>query len=148
MDVFFGKSLINRDGERFSAMEVLENKQVYILLFASSKCKGIKELMNLLKEVYKEAFKHRCGFEIILIASEKSATDFDYFFRRLSGPWYAVPFEDATKMETNAEEIRWRFGISHIPFIVVVKPDGTYISRNALQDLENLGLNVVVAWSD
>lgn len=45
-------------------------------------------------------------------------------------------------------EIRWRFGISHIPFIMVVKPDGTFISRNALEDLDKLGLNVIVAWSD
>lgn len=56
MDVFIGKSLINRNGERFSAVEVLENKQVFIILFASSKCKGIKELLNLLKEVYKVSF--------------------------------------------------------------------------------------------
>ncbi|XP_045465640.1 nucleoredoxin-like protein 2 [Harmonia axyridis] len=148
MDSFVGKSLINRDGERFSAVEVLETKQVFILLFASSSCKGIKDLIDLLKDIYKEAFKHRCGFEIILISSEKTATDFDYFFRRMCGPWYAIPFEDLMKTDSQAEELRMKFGISHIPFIVVVKPDGSYISRNALNDLETMGLNVIVAWSE
>ncbi|KAL3289196.1 hypothetical protein HHI36_003631 [Cryptolaemus montrouzieri] len=148
MDVFVGKSLINRNGERFNALDVLEGKLVYILLFASSVCKGIEVLLNKLKEVYEEAFKHRCQFEIILIPSEKTAQDFDGFFRRLNGNWYALPFEEQTKLQSHAEEIRWRFGISHVPFVLVVKPDGTFISHDAIEELNTLGINVVVAWSD
>ncbi|KAK9891205.1 hypothetical protein WA026_013520 [Henosepilachna vigintioctopunctata] len=148
MDCFADKILIDKSGERSRAQDVLGNKLTYILLFASSKCKGIEELLDTLKTVYNESFKHRCGFEVILISSEKTQADFDFFFQTMNGPWYALPFEEETALQSHAIEIRGRFAITYIPYIIVLKPDGTLVSKDAIKDLMTLGINVIVAWTD
>lgn len=45
-------------------------------------------------------------------------------------------------------ELRYRYTITNIPNIVVVKNDGTVITANGRKEVEDIGVNVLVTWTE
>lgn len=41
----------------------------------------------------------------------------------------------------------YQFNITHVPCVVVMKPDGTIITKKGVEEIERLGINVLVTWS-
>ncbi|KAG5898170.1 hypothetical protein JTB14_013214 [Gonioctena quinquepunctata] len=141
MDMLDGKEIITCDGQIQSAPEYLKTTKILIFFFSASWVPSY-ELIEKLKDLYEENRRRNTGMEIIYVSSDTERRSFNRDFNE-QGPWCAIPFKSNT-----SHELRWKFDITSLPQLVVVKSDGTMVSRKGKSEIERLGNNVIVAWTD
>ncbi|XP_050503375.1 nucleoredoxin-like protein 2 [Diabrotica virgifera virgifera] len=95
-----------------------------------------------MKELYAENLKKNIGMEIIYVSADTTEEMYEQGIAD-QGPWCAIPFEDDISVE-----LRYRYDVTSMPQLVVVKKDGTIISAKGKRELESLGNNVLVTWTD
>ncbi|XP_023018921.2 nucleoredoxin-like protein 2 [Leptinotarsa decemlineata] len=141
MDMLKGKNIITSGGLLQNTSDYLKDTKILIFFFSASWVRT-DDLVKNLKNLYEENQNRNAGMEIIYVSSD---TDEKAFTRDFSeqGPWCAVPFKSNT-----SDELRWKFNITCLPQVIVVKTDGTMISRKGKGELEKLGVNVIVTWTD
>ncbi|XP_050300947.1 nucleoredoxin-like protein 2 [Anthonomus grandis grandis] len=83
------------------------------------------------------------GIEIIYVSSDTDEKAYKYDFTIKQGPWMAIPFKDPV-----ATELRYKYDISSLPTIIVVNKEGHIITRNGRSELEAIGINVIVTWTE
>lgn len=137
-----GKKLANQNLNLIPASQLLKNKKIVIYFFSASWVKA-PDLLTKLKMIYDENIKRNTGMEIIFVSAD---TEEKSFLKEYAchGPWLAIPFKSDT-----AVELRWKYDITSLPQLIVVKVNsGIIISRKGREELMNLGLNVLVTWSE
>lgn len=144
MDMIQGKKLVTKDCQSHKATHYLKKVKIIIYYFSASWVDDI-DLLNKLKTIYAENVKREIGMEVIYVSADTEEKQFSKPFREHHGPWPAI----APKHIALAEELRYRYNITCLPQIVVVrKEDGFIISRRGREELEKSGINVLVVWSD
>ena len=81
--------------------------------------------------------------EVIYVSSDNDEKNFKTDFIIRQGPWMAVPFKDPV-----ATELKYKYNISSLPTLIVVNKEGDMITRSGREELENLGINVIVTWTE
>ncbi|KAL1518326.1 hypothetical protein ABEB36_001965 [Hypothenemus hampei] len=142
MDMLEGKNVMSKDGSLHPIKNVLKKKRLLIYLFTASFVNR-PEFMQKLKNVYQENLKRNTGMEIIYVTSDTEEKNFKHDFTIRQGPWLAIPFKD-----TVAIELRYKYEISSLPTLVVVNKEGEIITRSGREELEKLGINVLVTWTE
>ncbi|KAF5302020.1 hypothetical protein FQA39_LY10490 [Lamprigera yunnana] len=112
-----------------------------IYYFSASWCMACKGLLSKLKQIYNESCKLKIPLEVIYISLDSNESNMMKHFQEKHGRWYAIPFGDIA-----IQELQLRFGVTHVPFIVVSKNDGTIVSMNATREIDDLGVNVLTTW--
>lgn len=161
MDDFFSTTyLLNCTGQMVRKESVLKHKDVYVYLFASSTCKSVDELLLKLKIIYDvkisqplfilthvvffQAVKKRhAPLEIIYIPSDTNSEAMLNHFKNEHHGWYALPAREPTVFE-----MQLQYNITHEPQVVVVRKDGTIVTRQGKADIMELGINVIVKWCE
>lgn len=144
MDVLQGKKLIMKNCQSYKAYYYLRKTKIIIYYFSASWVDDVG-LLRKLKEIYAENVKRGIGMEVIYVSSDTDEKQFSKYFREHHGPWPSIP----SKNVELAEELRYRYNITCLPQIVVIrKEDGFIITRRGKEELEKSGINVLVAWSD
>lgn len=137
-----GKSLIDQKNQKHSSSKILDDKKIVIYYFTASWVPA-KELLERLLLVYEGNQKRKTGIEVIYVSADNEERSYLQEFST-HGPWLAIPFKDDTSLE-----LRWKYDVTSLPQLIVVrKEDGLIITRKGKEELMELGLNVLVTWTE
>ena len=145
MDSLNGATLIKADGSKFEAEKALENKvgpsqslevwsrnpvstlfiiQDFVLYYFSAHwCPPCRQFTPLLKDFYDEV--HESGVEIVFVSSDRSPEDMLSYMKESHGDWCGVEHNSAL-----ANDLKQKYGVQGIPMLVVVKKDGTLVTKD------------------
>ncbi|XP_019755438.1 nucleoredoxin-like protein 2 [Dendroctonus ponderosae] len=142
MDMLQGKKVMSKDGSLHPIKYVLKNKRILVYLFTASFVNR-PEFLQKLRMVYQENLKRNAGMEVVYVSSDTDEKNYKYDFTIRQGPWLAVPFKDPV-----AIELRYKYDISSLPTVIVVNKEGDIITRSGREELEEIGINVIVTWTE
>lgn len=126
-EVFYD-SLVDRNGDKVS-VESLSGKIVGVY-FSSSGCRGCLVFSRLLVPFYQENSE---SFEVVLAGFDDSEELMFDYMKNYSMQWPAIPYHSASK-----QEIKQQHGISIIPALVILAPDGRLLTVDGVRDVQEL----------
>ena len=129
--------LIDNAGKEYDASS-LAGKKVIAIYFSAHWCPPCRGFTPVLAEAYNDMNKD--DIEIVFVSSDQNEQQFKEYFATM--PWKAVPFGDPRK-----GTLGQKHGVSGIPCLVVIKPDGTVVSKNARGDVQSKGAAAVDEWT-
>ncbi|KAJ8968359.1 hypothetical protein NQ317_006494 [Molorchus minor] len=142
MDMLEGKKVITRDCQSHPVARYFKTTKIIIYYFSASWANQ-PDLLERLKNLYQENLNRNTCMEVVYVSADTEEKSFSKHFKE-HGPWVAIPFKNSIL----ADEIRYRYDITCMPQMVVVKKDGYVISRRGKEELEKLDINVLVTWTD
>jgi len=138
MDLIKGNSLIRADGSSKSAESALQGKEVVLIYFSAHWCPPCRGFTPILKDFYEEVKDD--GVELIFVSSDRSKSDMISYMKESHGDWYGV--EHGSDL---VQKLKQKFGVSGIPYLVVLKADGTIITKDGRSAVMQ-GPSVVKTW--
>ncbi|TRY63398.1 hypothetical protein TCAL_01845 [Tigriopus californicus] len=139
MDKISGKELIKADGSTSSVDQALADKEIVCFYFSAHWCPPCRQFTPILKDFYAEA--NDMGVEIIFVSSDKSHDDMISYMKESHGDWFALKHGD-----DSVKELKENFQISGIPSLIVLKKDGTLITKEGRNHVQGKGPNAVKEW--
>ncbi len=119
--LFKSGKLRTAGGGEFRAAD-LDGKYVG-LYFSASWCGPCKKFTpELIKSYCKMKMADGRPLEVVFVSSDRSAEDFERYADTM--PWPAVPFAD----EESRVQLAQQLGVSSIPMLVLVAPDGSIVT--------------------
>ena len=122
-----GEELTNVKGEKVNP-STLKGKIVG-LYFSAHWCPPCRQFTPKLVKFRDEMVKNHKKFEIVFISSDRSEKDMQGYMKETKMQWLAVPFNDARK------SISGKYGITGIPTLIILGPDGSTITNNGRGDV-------------
>jgi len=99
VEVFSGRTLLNKDGDLVDPDEALRNKVVGVY-FSAGWCPPCRDFTPLLCDFYTELVEEGeppAQFEIVFVSSDKSSDDMIEYYHDMHGEWLALPWTDDFK---------------------------------------------------
>merc|ERR1712223_93601 len=121
MDSLTGQQLVKSDGSSVPADSALAGKDLVLYYFSAHWCPPCRQFTPMLKDFYEEVE----GLEIVFVSSDRSPEDMQSYMKESHGDWLAVEHNS-----TVANGLKQKYGISGIPSLVVVKLDGTVVTKD------------------
>ncbi|CAI5442514.1 unnamed protein product [Caenorhabditis angaria] len=123
-----GVQLEKRDKSKTEASKALEGK-VIALYFSAHWCPPCRAFTPILKDFYGEV---EDDLEIIFVSLDHSESDLKAYMAEAHGDWYHIPFGSDT-----VKDLKQKYGVRSIPTLIVVKADGTEITKNGTSDVQS-----------
>jgi len=123
MDSLAGAKLVKGDGSTVAADDALANKEIVLFYFSAHWCPPCRQFTPMLKDFYEEA--EDAGVEIVFVSSDRSNEDMLSYMKESHGDWLATEHNSAL---TNS--LKQKYEISGIPTLVVLKKDGSMITKD------------------
>lgn len=132
-DKLLDGNLIQLDGKKVGrAKDVAKPTKYYVFYYSASWCAPCQKFTPSLVEFYNKS--KNPSFEVYFISSDHSEDDMEGYIKDKSMPWPALKLGKVEKFEKEINH-----GVSGIPFIAIVSPDGTVIEKgNAYSMLSKL----------
>jgi len=127
-EIVKGSNLIKADESSKPIDEVLAGKDTILIYFSGHWCPPCRRFTPILKKFYDESVEK--GIEVIFVSSDRSSEDMLNYMKESHGDWYA--FEHGSKA---GKKLKKKFNVEGIPSLVVLKPDGTVITEDGVQDV-------------
>lgn len=127
-----GEKLVTKNGE-VNTVDHLKGKSHVLIYFSAHWCPPCRGFTPKLAEWYKEFIKSEKGkkAEVIFQSWDKDNEQFESYFKEM--PWVALPYKEVNTFES--------WGISGIPTLVVLGPDGKIITKKGRNGVsEDIGL--------
>ncbi|XP_061536606.1 nucleoredoxin-like protein 1 isoform X1 [Phycodurus eques] len=126
---------------------ILENR-ILLLLFASAKCDRCKEFVPVLNDFFKRLkdpayIEYPRLLALIYISLDQSEEQQGRFLKEMHKKVLFLAFEDPYRKELQA-----KFKVKDVPTVVVLRPDGSVLSPNAVQDIYRLGSECFLNWQE
>merc|ERR1711862_58179 len=121
MDSLKGAKLVKADGSSVEADSALEGKDLILFYFSAHWCPPCWQFTPMLKDFYDEVD----NVEIVFVSSDRSNDDMLSYMKESHGDWLAT--EHGSPL---SNDLKQKFGIQGIPPLVVVKPDGTLVTKD------------------
>merc|ERR1712194_100571 len=118
--------LVGKNG-KIPAAQALEGKDVVMIYFSAHWCPPCRGFTPQLAERYGLSATDM-KTEIIFASSDKDQASFDEYYGEM--PWLAIPFGDELK-----ERLGKQFEVKGIPCLIVLNKDGSEITRDGRQRL-------------
>ena len=122
MDSLNGATLIKADGSKVEAEKALENKDLVLYYFSAHWCPPCRQFTPMLADFYGEVSDE---LEIVFVSSDRSPEDMTSFMKKSHGDWCGVEHNSAL-----ANDLKQKYGVQGIPMLVVVKKDGTLVTKD------------------
>ncbi len=139
MDLFKGQELVKADGSKVSADSALKGKDFVCLYFSAHWCPPCRMFTPKLKEWYQEV-KGK-NVEIVFVSGDRSPKDMMDYMKESHGDWLATEHESDL-----SEKLNEKFEVSGIPSLVVLKADGTLVTKGGRADVSNHGKDAIEFW--
>uniref|UniRef100_A0A8C9V7H1 Nucleoredoxin like 1 n=1 Tax=Scleropages formosus TaxID=113540 RepID=A0A8C9V7H1_SCLFO len=153
VDLFLGKVLVknNKDKDELDTeREILLRLQnrILMLFFGSGDCERCQEFAPTLKDFYKrltdEFYVERSAQLVLLyISLDPSEEKQEKFLKDMPKGCLFLLHEDAYRMELKA-----MFEVEEIPTVVVLRPDASMLSPNAVAEICTLGPDCFRNWQE
>merc|ERR1711963_692830 len=140
MDLFKGQELFKADETKVSADEVLKDKDFVLLYFSAHWCPPCKAFTPKLKEFYNEVKDKKV--EIIFVSGDQSPKAMYDYMKESHGDWFVVEHESKL-----SDDLNEKFQVSGIPTLVVLKEDGTVVTKGGRGDVGNHGAGALEVWN-
>jgi len=121
MDSLKGVKLIKADGSSVEADSALEGKDLILFYFSAHWCPPCRQFTPMLADFYGEVD----NVEIVFVSSDRSPEDMLSYMKESHGDWLGVEHGSSV-----ANELKQKYGIQGIPTLVVVKPDGSLVTKD------------------
>ena len=133
MDSLAGATLVMADGTTAVADSVLADKELILFYFSAQWCPPCRHFTPMLKEFF-EKLPDTAGVQIVFVSADPSSAHMLSFMKESHGEWFATQHNSSV-----ANGLKSKFGISGIPTLVVVKKDGTLITKDGRSHVTSLG---------
>jgi len=132
-DKLLDGDLIKLDGKKVGkAKDLAKPEKYYVFYYSASWCQPCQKFTPSLVEFYNKS--KNSSFEVYFISSDNAEDDMEGYMKEKSMPWPALKL---AKTEKFKKEIN--HGVEGIPFIAIVRPDGTVVEKgNAYPMLSKL----------
>ncbi|XP_020497023.2 nucleoredoxin-like protein 1 [Labrus bergylta] len=153
VDLFLDRVLVknNWDQDQLNTEReitgILENR-ILMLFFACAECKKCQDFLPVLNDFFKRlkdpAFiEYPKLLALIYVSLDQSEEQQDRFLKELNKRILFVAFEDPYRKELQA-----MFKVTDVPTVMVLRPDGSVLSPNAVQDICRYGLDCFKDWQE
>ncbi|KAK2815876.1 hypothetical protein Q5P01_026343 [Channa striata] len=153
VDLFLNRVLVenNWDQDELNTEReingILENR-ILMLFFASAECEKCQEFIPVLNEFFKRLkdpayIEYPKLLALIHISLDQSEEQQERFLKQLHKKVLFLAFEDPYR-----KELQTMFKVQDVPTIVVLRPDGSVLSPNAVQDIHRLGSDCFCNWQE
>merc|ERR1711879_340213 len=122
MDSLNGATLITADGSKVEAEKALENKDLVLYYFSAHWCPPCRQFTPMGSDFYGEVSD---DLEIVFVSSDRSPEDMVSYMKESHGDWCGVEHNSAL-----ANDLKQKYGVQGIPMLVVVKKDGTLVTKD------------------
>ena len=130
------EELLNADGKVVSG-ETLSGKYVG-LYFSASWCPPCRTFTPKLVEFHKA---NKDKFEVLLVSADNSEKAQANYMKKYMMPWLAVKHQSIA-----ANLLVKKMGVSSIPFLVILAPDGSVVTKDGRGDLDSMGDKAFLKW--
>jgi len=142
MDSLANQKLTNKSGQQVDANSALQGAQVICYYFSAHWCPPCRQFTPILADFYSELKDEGAGIEILFVSSDRSENDMRQYMNESHGNWLAIPWGSQL-----AAMLKSKYNVSGIPALIVVKPDGTILSRDGRSDVHRKGTMVYQEWT-
>jgi nucleoredoxin len=132
----FPDGLLNSVQEEVS-IESLDGKIVGIY-FSASWCRGCVAFSRILVPFRN---RHIENFEVVLAGFDHSTVEMHDYMQKSKMLWPAIPYESPARIA-----IKERFGVSDIPALIIMAPDGSVITEDGYQQVDLMGDEALQHW--
>merc|ERR1712064_77228 len=122
MDSLKGATLIKADGSKVEAEAALQDKDLVLYYFSAHWCPPCRQFTPMLSDFYGEVSDQ---LEIVFVSSDRSPEDMISYMKESHGDWCGVEHNSAL-----ANDLKQKYGVQGIPMLVVVKKDGTVVTKD------------------
>ena len=138
MDSLKGATLLKADGRKIEAEKALENKvrewlelradfdftvqDLVLYYFSAHWCPPCRQFTPMLSDFYGEVSD---DLEIVFVSSDRSPDDMISYMKESHGDWCGVEHNSAL-----ANDLKQKYGVQGIPMLVVVKKDGSVVTKD------------------
>lgn len=153
VDLFLGKVLVknNKDRDELDTeREIILRLQnrILMLFFASGDCERCQDFAPTLKDFFKkltdEFYVERSAQLVLLyISLDTSEDQQEKFLKELPKRCLYLPYED-----TYRKELGVMFEVEDLPTVVVLRPDSSVLSQNAVSEISSLGPDCYRNWQE
>ena len=154
MDSLKGQNLVKSDGSSVPADSALAGKDLVLFYFSAHWCPPCRHFTPMLKDFYEVSMDIAMdmvnfillqeveGLEIVFVSSDRSPEDMQSYMKESHGDWLAVQHNSTVANDLKqkygekdlssnpGKQIIFCSGISGIPSLVVVKLDGTVVTKD------------------
>uniref|UniRef100_A0A3Q0SC95 Nucleoredoxin like 1 n=1 Tax=Amphilophus citrinellus TaxID=61819 RepID=A0A3Q0SC95_AMPCI len=153
VDLFLDRVLIenNWDQDELNTereiIGILENR-IIMLFFASAECEKCLEFVPVLNDFFKRLkdpayIEYPKLLALIYISLDQSEEKQEKYLKELHKKVLFLAFEDPYR-----KELQTMFKVKDVPTIVVLRPDGSVLSPNAVQDICRFGCDCFQNWQE
>jgi thiol-disulfide isomerase/thioredoxin len=128
--------LLDAAGKAVSG-ETLSGKYVG-LYFSASWCPPCRTFTPKLVEFHKA---NRDKFEVLLVSADNSEKAQANYMKKYMMPWLAVKHQSIA-----ANLLVKKMGVSGIPYLVVLAPDGSVVTKDGRGDVDSMGDKAFLKW--
>ncbi|KAL0278519.1 UNVERIFIED_CONTAM: hypothetical protein PYX00_000325 [Menopon gallinae] len=140
MDFLEGKLLMNID-EPVTAEDRIRDGVLVLYYFVSMDCDRCRTFDDELAKVYSRAMRKEKDILVVVVPTDDSGDNIEVM--NSYPQWYMIPFEDELRVI-----LRYNFGVTHVPQLIVVRKDGELVTRCGRAEVEEIGINVLITWSE
>ncbi|KAF1394936.1 hypothetical protein PFLUV_G00006290 [Perca fluviatilis] len=153
VDLFLDRVLVenNWDQDELNTereiIGIIENR-VLMLFFASAECVKCQEFLPVLNDFFKKLkdpayIEYPKLLALIYISLDQSEAQQERVLKELHKKVLFLAFEDPYRTELQA-----KFKVKDVPTVVVIRPDGSILSPNAVQDICRFGCDCFRNWQE
>lgn len=153
VDLFLNRVLVenNWDQDELNTereiIGILENR-IVMLFFASADCGKCQEFLPVLNDFFKRLkdpayIEYPKLLALIYVSLDQSEEQQERFLQDLHKKTLFLAFEDPYRQELQA-----MFKVQDVPTVVVLRPDGSVLSPNAVQDIYSQGCGCFRDWQE
>ena len=136
---FFGDTFFDKEGNEYSA-SVLEHQKLIGLYFCAQWCPPCKNFTPVLKEFYDEIkSKAPQDLEIVYLSFDQTLEQYDAYKQEM--PWKMIPYNDP-----RVKQFASQLGVNNIPSLLILRPDGTLLTKDARTDVTIQGPKACGQW--
>ncbi|KAK7930155.1 hypothetical protein WMY93_006550 [Mugilogobius chulae] len=126
---------------------ILENR-ILMLFFAAADCAKCQEFVPILNDFFKRLkdpayIEYPKLLALIYISVDQTEEQQERFLKDLYKKTLFLPFEDPYRQELQAQ-----FKITEVPTVVVLRPDCSVLSQNAVKEICEYGCDCFYNWQE
>jgi nucleoredoxin len=119
------------------SVDALEGKLVG-LYFSASWCRGCVAFSRTFVP-FRE--KHADKFEVVMVGFDYSTVEMHSYMQGYNMSWLAIPYESPARLA-----MKERFGVSEIPTLIVMTPEGKVITEDGYQQVDLMQDEAIEHW--